>query len=98
MPNAIKSRASTGEKPRINSDILALLMHGYPTFNMLVPEPFRKVPLLLDPILGIVQRICGALKIVSAVCFALIHSYLVTRKSVIGKQRRPRSDATLCGV
>ena len=61
MPNAIKSRASTGEKPRINSDILALLMHGYSTFNMLVPEPFRKVPLLLDPILGIVQRICGAL-------------------------------------
>ena len=29
---------------------------------------------------------------------SLTHSYLETHKSVLGKQCRPRSDATLCGV
>ena len=33
------SRALTGEKPCINKAIHALLMHGYATFNMLVPGP-----------------------------------------------------------
>ena len=35
----VKSRALTGEKPCINKAIHALLMHGYATFNMLVPGP-----------------------------------------------------------
>ena len=33
------SRALTGEKACINKTIHALLMHGYVTFNMLVPGP-----------------------------------------------------------
>ena len=28
----------------------------------------------------------------------LIHSYLEARKKVIGKQYRPKPDATLCGI
>ena len=39
MSNVIKSRALTGEKPCINKAIHALLMHGYVTFNMIVPGP-----------------------------------------------------------
>ena len=35
----INSRALTGEKPVINKAIHALLMHGYTTFNMIVPGP-----------------------------------------------------------
>ena len=35
----MKSRALTGEKPCINKEIHALLMHGYATFNMLIPGP-----------------------------------------------------------
>ena len=37
MSNVINSRALTSEKPCINKAIHALLMHGYVTFNMLVP-------------------------------------------------------------
>ena len=37
MPHVINSRALTGEKPCINNAIHALLIHGYATFNMLVP-------------------------------------------------------------
>ena len=37
MPHVINSRALTGEKPCINKAIHALLMHGYATFNMLIP-------------------------------------------------------------
>ena len=37
VPHVINSRALTGEKPCINKAIHALLMHGYATFNMLVP-------------------------------------------------------------
>ena len=37
MAHVIDSRALTGEKPRINKAIHALLMHGYATFNMVVP-------------------------------------------------------------
>ena len=39
MSLVINSRASTGEKPCINSAIHALLMHGYATFNLIVPGP-----------------------------------------------------------
>ena len=39
MSHVINSRALTGEKPCINKAIHALLMHGYATFNMIVPEP-----------------------------------------------------------
>ena len=45
MSHVINSRALTGEKPCINKAIYAvnarleLLMHGYGTFNMLVPGP-----------------------------------------------------------
>ena len=39
MPHVIDSRALTGEKPCINKAIHALLMHGYVTFNMIVPGP-----------------------------------------------------------
>ena len=39
MPHVINSRALTGEKPCINKAIHALLMHGYATFNMIVPGP-----------------------------------------------------------
>ena len=35
----INSRALTGEKPCINKAIHALLIHGYATFNMIVPGP-----------------------------------------------------------
>ena len=35
--HVINSRALTGEKPCINNAIHALLMHGYATFNMLIP-------------------------------------------------------------
>ena len=35
----INSRALTGEKPCINKTIHALLMHGYATFNMIIPGP-----------------------------------------------------------
>ena len=37
MSRVINSRALTGEKPCINKAIHALLMHGYTTFNMIVP-------------------------------------------------------------
>ena len=37
MSHVINSRALTIEKPCINKAIHALLMHGYETFNMLVP-------------------------------------------------------------
>ena len=37
MSHVINSRALTGEKPCINKAIHALLMHGYATFNMLIP-------------------------------------------------------------
>ena len=39
MSHIINSRALTGEKPCINKAIHALLMHGYTTFNMIVPGP-----------------------------------------------------------
>ena len=39
VSHVINSRALTGEKPCINKAIHALLMHGYATFNMLVPGP-----------------------------------------------------------
>ena len=39
MPHVINSRALTSEKPCINKAIHALLMHGYATFNVLVPGP-----------------------------------------------------------
>ena len=39
MSHVINSRALTGEKPCINKAIHALLMHGYATFNMIVPGP-----------------------------------------------------------
>ena len=39
MSHVINSRAVTGEKPCINRAIHALLMHGYATFNMIVPGP-----------------------------------------------------------
>ena len=39
VPHVINSRALTSEKPCINKAIQALLMHGYATFNMLVPGP-----------------------------------------------------------
>ena len=39
MPQVINSHALTGEKPCIHKAIHALLMHGYATFNMLVPGP-----------------------------------------------------------
>ena len=37
MPHVINSRALTSEKPCINKAIHALLMHGYATFNMILP-------------------------------------------------------------
>ena len=37
MSPDINSRALTGEKPCINKAILVLLMHGYATFNILIP-------------------------------------------------------------
>ena len=37
MSHVINSRALTGKKPCINKAIHALLMHGYATFNMIVP-------------------------------------------------------------
>ena len=39
MSHVINSRALTVEKPCINKAIHALLMHGYGTFNMIVPGP-----------------------------------------------------------
>ena len=39
MSHVINSRALTGEKPCINKAIHALLMHGYATFNMILPGP-----------------------------------------------------------
>ena len=39
MSHVINSRALTGEKPCINKAIHAQLMHGYATFNMIVPGP-----------------------------------------------------------
>ena len=39
VSHVINSCALTGEKPCINKAIQALLMHGYATFNMLVPGP-----------------------------------------------------------
>ena len=39
MSHVINSRALTGEKPCINKAIHAPLMHGYATFNMIVPGP-----------------------------------------------------------
>ena len=37
MSDVVNSRALTGEKPYINKAIHVLLMHGYATFNMLIP-------------------------------------------------------------
>ena len=39
MSHVINSRVLTGEKPCINKAIHELLMHGYATFNMIVPGP-----------------------------------------------------------
>ena len=39
MSHVINSHALTGEKLCINKAIQALLMHGYATFNMIVPGP-----------------------------------------------------------
>ena len=39
MSHVINSSALTGKKPCINKAIHALLMHGYATFNMLIPGP-----------------------------------------------------------
>ena len=39
MSHVINSRVLTGGKPCINKAIHALLMHGYATFNMLLPGP-----------------------------------------------------------
>ena len=39
MSHIINSRALTGEKPCINMAIHTLLMHGYATFNKIVPGP-----------------------------------------------------------
>ena len=39
VSSVINSRALTGEKPCINKAIHALFMHGYATFNMIVPGP-----------------------------------------------------------
>ena len=39
VSRVINSRALTGEKPCIYKAIHVLLMHGYATFNMLVPGP-----------------------------------------------------------
>ena len=39
VSHVINSRALTGEKPCINKAIQALLVHGYATFNMIVPRP-----------------------------------------------------------
>ena len=39
VPHVINSRALTGEKLYINKAIHALLIHGYATFNMIVPGP-----------------------------------------------------------
>ena len=39
VSHIINSRALTGEKPCNNKTIHALLMHGYATFNMIVPGP-----------------------------------------------------------
>ena len=41
MSNVNNSRALTGEKPCINNAFHALLMHGYATFNILVPVKRR---------------------------------------------------------
>ena len=38
MSHVINSRALTDEKPCINKAIHALLMHGYATFNTIVPS------------------------------------------------------------
>ena len=38
VSHVINSRALTDEKPCINKTIHALLMHGYASFNMIVPE------------------------------------------------------------
>ena len=44
VSRVINSRALTDEKPCINKAIHALLMHGYATFNMIVPGlPLRDV-------------------------------------------------------
>ena len=45
VSHVINSRALTGEKPCINKAIQALLMHGYATFNMIVPGPQIFLPL-----------------------------------------------------
>ena len=39
VSHVIKSRALINEKPCINKDIHALLMHSYAIFNMIVPWP-----------------------------------------------------------
>ena len=39
VSHVINSRALTGQKLCINKAIHALLMHGYATFNMIVPGP-----------------------------------------------------------
>ena len=39
MSHVINSRELTGEKPCIDKAFHALLMHGYATFNMIVPGP-----------------------------------------------------------
>ena len=61
MSHFINSRALTGEKPCINKAIHALLMHGYVTFNMIVPGlqiccRYKRV--LLGPRKSIVRGNC----------------------------------------
>ena len=60
MPHIINSRALTGGKPCINKAIHALLMHGYATFNMLVPGPQAAVTryVLPGPRTNIVRGNC----------------------------------------
>ena len=39
MSHIVNNRALMGEKPCVNKAIHALLMHGYATFNIVVPGP-----------------------------------------------------------
>ena len=61
MSHVINSHALTGEKPYINKAIHALLMHGYATFNMIVPGPqicCRYEIVLFGPRTSIVRANC----------------------------------------
>ena len=60
MPNAINSRASTGQKPCINNETHALLSYSQTTFNMLVLGQKMIPPSSLSsPCSVIVQQIGG---------------------------------------